>query len=174
MKLFRRLSKRMPSHHDIKEHRYAHIFGDSLKQAELWSFNRHSVSKGVAVGLFCAFLPMPFETVVAMFMAIALRGNLPFAIGFVWVSNPITWVPIYTPCYKLGSFILQIEPIPLQDISILQFGWHYVALWLGCLIVGTGLSLASHYLINQLWRLNVRQAWQERKENRLKRQQQNK
>ena len=168
MKFFRRLKKHLPSHNEIQEYRYMHIFGDAIKQRDLWVFNRFSTSKGVAIGLFCAFLPMPFEMVVAIFMAIMLRGNLPLAFAGVWISNPFTWVPLYTPCYLLGSFILRLEPVPLQEINILQLGWHYVALWLGCLIIGTIIAVSSHFLINVLWRSQVRQEWQER---RLRRQQ---
>lgn len=166
MKFFRKLRKRLPSDDAIQEHRLMNVFGDTLKQRDLWAFNRLSISKGAAIGVFCAFLPMPFEVVAAIFIAIMLRGNIPLAFAGVWISNPLTWVPLYTPCYLLGSFILRLEPIPLDEINILQLGWHYVALWLGCLIIGTTIALITLFTINLLWRLQVRQEWLERKERR--------
>ena len=38
---------------------------------------------------------MPFETVVVIFLAIMWRANLPVSISVVWISNPLTWVPLY-------------------------------------------------------------------------------
>jgi len=105
---------------------------------------------------------MPFEIVPAIFMAVMIRGNLPFAVAGIWLSNPFTWVPLYTPCYLLGAEILNIAPVALTDISILQLGWHYVALWLGCLIVGVTIGVSTHFTISYMWRSQVRQRWKRR------------
>ena len=112
---------------------------------------------------------MPFEMIPAIFIATMIRGNLPFAVAGIWISNPLTWVPLYTPCYFLGARILQIEPIALSQIKILQLGWHYVALWLGCLIVGILLSVISHFSITMIWRINTQRRWNRRARQRLKR-----
>ena len=169
MKIFRNLRKYLPTAKEIQEYRYLHIFGDSLKQAELWTFNRQTTAKGIAIGIFCAFLPMPFEMIPALFLAIMLRGNLPFAIAGIWISNPVTWVPLYTPCYFLGAWIFGIEPVQLTEIRILELGLHYIALWLGCLIVGIALSISVHFLITFLWRSDTLQRWERRKLLRQKR-----
>jgi uncharacterized protein (DUF2062 family) len=153
----------------VNEIRYIHIFGDTLKQAELWAFNRSTVTSGIAIGVFCAFLPMPFEMFAALLIAAMIGANVPCALTFVWISNPLTWIPLYTPCYLLGASILRIDPIPLSQISILQVGWHYVALWLGCLIVGTAISLTTHFILNMIWRAQIRRRWQKRRHLRLTR-----
>lgn len=153
----------------MNDYRYIHIFGDTLKQTELWAFNRSSVAKGVAVGIFSAFLPMPFEMVAALFIAAMIGANVPISVAGVWLSNPITWIPMYTPCYLLGAKILGVDPIPLREITILEVGWHYVALWLGCLIVGTILSVSAHFIVSVIWRLKVTQRWQRRRALRIAR-----
>jgi uncharacterized protein (DUF2062 family) len=109
---------------------------------------------------------MPFEMVPAIFLAALMRGNLPFAIAGIWISNPVTWIPLYTPCYLLGVSILQIEPVALHQITIFQLGWHYVALWLGCLIVGITLSVSAHFLISFVWRSQIQQRWKRRSQQR--------
>ena len=109
---------------------------------------------------------MPFEMIPAIFMAVMIGGNVPFAVAGVWISNPVTWIPLYTPCYLLGAKIMQLEPIPVDQISMLQLGWHYVALWAGCLIVGTVVSLSTHFLLNLVWALQIRKRWQERRARR--------
>jgi uncharacterized protein (DUF2062 family) len=169
LKFFNNLRKYLPTVKEIQQYRYLHIFGDSLKQQELWTFNRQSTAKGVAIGIFCAFLPMPFEMVPAIFLAALMRGNLPFAVAGIWISNPVTWIPLYTPCYLLGASILQIEPVGLHQITIFQLGWHYVALWLGCLIVGITLSVSAHFIISFVWRSQVRQRWKRRQHLRQQR-----
>ena len=165
MKFFKNLRKHLPTVKEIQQYRYLHIFGDGLKQQELWTFNRQSTAKGVAIGLFCAFLPMPFEMVPAIFLAVLMRGNLPFAIAGIWLSNPVTWVPLYTPCYLLGAYLLQIDPVAaISEITIFQLGWHYVALWLGCLIIGLTISVSAHFLISFVWRSQVRERWKRRQQ----------
>ena len=167
MKVFKNLRKYLPTPKQIAEFRYLHIFGDSLKQPELWTFNRQTTSKGIAIGIFCAFLPMPFQIIPTIFIAAMIGGNLPFAVAGMFISNPITWVPVYTPCYLLGAKIIQIEPIALSKINILELGTHYVALWLGCLIVGICLSITAHFSIDLIWRLNTQQRWKRRALSRL-------
>ena len=167
MNFLRKLRQWSPSKKEIQEYRYIHIFGDTLKQPELWTFNRTSSAKGIAIGLFCAFLPMPFEIIPAIFIATALGGNLPLSMVGIWLSNPVTWIPLYTPCYFLGAKIIGLELIPINQISILELGWHYVALWLGCLIVGLIVGFASHFLISYIWAAQVRQRWSRRRTNRL-------
>jgi len=166
LKFFTDLRKYLPTPTEVREYRYIHIFGDTLKQAELWAFNRNSISKGIAIGIFSAFLPMPFEMIPAIFIAAMIGGNIPFAVAGVWISNPLTWIPLYTPCYLLGAKIIGVQPIPLKEITILQFGWHYVALWLGCLIVGVFVSLSTHFIISNLWRANIIKRWETRRNRR--------
>ena len=163
MNLIKSLKKHLPTQQEIAQYRYLHIFGDGLKQPEVWAFKRQSVAKGIAIGIFCAFLPMPFEMVPAIFLAVLMGGNLPFAIAGVWISNPVTWVPLYTPCYLLGAKIMQLQPIALSEITLLEAGSHYVALWLGCLIVGITLSISAHFLISFMWRSQIRQRWKNRR-----------
>ena len=86
-KLFKRI---MPPREVIQRHRFLSWMGDSLHDNNLWHINRHSAAMAVAIGLFCAFLPMPMHMALAAALAIGLHGNLPVAVTMVWVSNPLT------------------------------------------------------------------------------------
>ena len=79
MHLLKNLRKYLPTYTEIQQYRYLHIFGDGLKQPEVWAFNRQSTAKGVAIGLFCAFLPMPFEMVPAIYRIARLFVGYPRA-----------------------------------------------------------------------------------------------
>jgi len=172
MRFFRKLRRRLPRRDDIESHSSLKAFSSYWKDGELWAFNRNSIARGCAIGIFSAFLPMPFEMVVAVFLAIMLRGNVIFAFSLIWISNPVTWVPLYTPCYLLGAKILQLDPITLSEMTTLKLnlhlGYHYVALWLGCLIIGSFLAATTYFLINSLWRSQVRSEWEDRKKRRQK------
>jgi len=93
----------------IEDERMLRVFGKRLRDPRLWSLNRNGIATGVAVGLFCAYLPMPAQFLPATIGAIAVRGNLPIAVALLWISNPVTWIPFYTPAYKLGTRILGIH-----------------------------------------------------------------
>jgi len=173
MRFFRKIRRKLPQRSEIENHNSLGLFKRFMKDPELWAMNRSSISKGVAIGIFSAFLPMPFEMVIAVVMAILMGGNVIFAFSLIWISNPLTWIPLYTPCYLLGTKILGIDPIALNQFTTLklnlEFGYHYVALWLGCLIVGITVSSLSHFLINALWRSQVRSEWKNRQESRRNR-----
>jgi uncharacterized protein (DUF2062 family) len=72
----------------------------------------HSISLGAAVGMFVGLTPtVGIQMYVAAMICLLLRCNRLWAIAMVWISNPITMVPMYYGFYVLGSFILNIERI---------------------------------------------------------------
>lgn len=167
MRFFRKLRRKLPKKHEIENNPSLSMFKAFWKRSELWAMNRNSLPMGIAVGIFCAFLPMPFEMLAAAFLAIALNGNIIFAISLVWISNPLTWVPLYTPCYLFGTKLLQIEPIAITEMSSFklnaELGYHYAALWLGCLIIGLTISSLSYFILRIIWRRQVQYEWSTRK-----------
>lgn len=141
---------------EVLAHQYLRIFGDALHEPNLWHFNRRSVANATAIGLFCAFLPMPFEMVAAALLAIWFAGNLPLAVAWVWISNPVTWIPLYTPAYLLGSWILSKEPMAGSRVTMHVLMESYAALWVGCLIFGVAVAVCGYVVVQGLWRLKVR------------------
>jgi len=57
----------------------------------------------MAVGLFCAFVPLPIQMLLAAAAAIIFRVNLPISVGLVWITNPVTIPPMFYFCYKVGT-----------------------------------------------------------------------
>ncbi len=87
----------------------------------LWKFNNDSIAKGVGIGLFIAFLPLPLQMVWASILAILLRANLPIAIVLTWINNPLTFIPINIFIYKIGVWVLgdnSHRPLPPE------WDWH--------------------------------------------------
>ncbi|MDC0947873.1 DUF2062 domain-containing protein [Gammaproteobacteria bacterium] len=164
-----RLRSWLPSKQQLASTRSIRWLGHHLKNDNLWHLNRRSVCGGVAVGLFAAFIPLPIETLIAALAAIILRVNLPISCALVWVSNPVTWVPLYAPGYWLGCWILETECIQirhlLRDIGHIH-GSDFAALVLGCMILGAIIALLGYFATLWLWRWKVSRDWQKRREAR--------
>ena len=136
------------------------MLGPRLQEPSLWHINRRSCSLAVALGVFCAFIPVPFQMVIAAAGAIWLRVNILVAVPTVWISNPVTLGPMFYFCYLVGVEMLQLEPTPF--VFELSFDWllsELAEIWqpflLGCFMVGSVLSLASFLLIRVLWHLHI-------------------
>jgi uncharacterized protein (DUF2062 family) len=74
---------------------------------ELWRYNRRSVPRGVAVGLFVGiFALIPGVQIVgAALMCVPFRGNVPLAAGATLLSNPATTPMILLGALWVGSFL---------------------------------------------------------------------
>ena len=171
----KRLLKRyLPDHDTIRRHRHLRWFGRLLHDPNLWHLNRRSVPGAFSVGLFMAFVPVPFQMVLAAGAAIALRVNLPISVALVWITNPVTMGPIFYLAYKTGALILNQ---PLEDVSFeLSFDWlasQLAQIWqpflLGCFLFGTLAALGGNLFIRTFWRLSVRKHWHLRRERRRQR-----
>ncbi len=63
----------------------------------------HRIALGMALGIFIGILPiMGIQMTVVAIIALPLRGNLKAAVAGVWISNPITFIPMYWGYYKFG------------------------------------------------------------------------
>ena len=162
------IKKITPDHQKLKEHKHLQIFGTLLHDPNLFHANRRSISGAFAVGLFCAFIPVPFQMVIAAAVAILFRVNLPLSVALVWVSNPITMPPMFYACYLIGAWILQVPP---SEFSF-ELSWEWLsnslgAIWqpflLGCLICGATSSSLSYFGMRMLWRYSSVKRWQGRK-----------
>lgn len=171
------IKKYMPNAQSIKTHKHLQIFGSLLHSPFLWHFNRKSVSGAFAVGLFCAFVPIPFQMVLAAGLAIALQVNLPLSVALVWVSNPITMPPLFYAAYKFGALLLN-ETAHHFDF-ILSWQWLLTELeliWkpflLGCFSFGVISAAISFVVVRFLWGRRIKKEWrlrqQLRQQNRLK------
>lgn len=162
----------MPNHETVKNSRSLKIFGRLLHDANLWHLNRRSAAGAFAVGLFFAFIPVPFQMVLAAAAAIPFRVNLPLSVALVWVSNPITMPVLFYFCYLVGAFILDQ---PSQVFSF-ELSWRWLgesiatigpAFLLGCFIMAVVSSIIGYFAINLLWRQSVVNAWRERAQRML-------
>ena len=67
------------------------------------------VALGVAIGLFVGFTPtVGVQMAIVIFIATIprVRFNVPIACAMVWISNPLTMIPLYYGMYWLGVLIM--------------------------------------------------------------------
>lgn len=153
---------------NLKEEKSFSIFGDLIHDQNLWHMRRRSVAGACAIGLFCAFIPIPFQMVLAGGLAIILRCNLPISVALVWVTNPITMTPLFFLAYKVGTFLTDTHLGPF-DFE-LSLNWLFTELrerWkpflVGCLFCGTLAGLFGFIVARILWRIRVVTFWNKRK-----------
>jgi uncharacterized protein (DUF2062 family) len=155
-KVFKKIS---PNPKIVREHKYLKKL--KLDNPCLWNFNRRSISKGVAIGLFCAFLPMPMQMILASIFAVIFSGNILISIALVWITNPITIPPIYYGLYKLGAWILGVEVSADFEFSAEFFTQTLAIIWqplfLGSFIVSTITAVVGYYSINLIYLLKLKQ-----------------
>ncbi len=158
----------MPDHKKIRDHRHLKFLGTLLHDPNILHLNRHSVAGAFSVGLFIAFVPVPFQMVLAAIGAIVVRVNLPISITLVWITNPFTMPPLFYFAYKVGTWLLDT---PIQDVEFqLSIEWlmtGLVAIWqpflLGCFVCGTSFALLGNLSIRLLWRIQVGRNWRKRR-----------
>ena len=145
-----------PSHQQVREHKYLKMFGSLLLAPNIWHFNRRSVSGAFAIGLFWAFIPIPFQMVVAAVCAILLRVNLPISIALVWVTNPITIPPIFYAAYLVGSWVLNTPPMPDFSMTMEWIGHSMSLIWkpmlTGSILCGLLLGGIGYVAVQLFWR----------------------
>ncbi|MAD41941.1 MAG: flagellar biosynthesis protein FlhF [Arcobacter sp.] len=153
-----RLRKILPSHEKIKEQKLLKIFGKLLYKREIWSFSRRKILGGVFIGMFVAFIPMPFQMPLVALLAIIFNVNLPITILLVWISNPLTMPFIYYFEYELGNFVLNVQDPIKFSFETMNENINEIALslYVGTAITSTVLAFLSVFILNLLWIKDVR------------------
>ena len=158
----------LPDPNKIRHHKSLKIFGKLLQDANLWHLNRRSARGGFAVGLFFAFIPVPFQMVLAAATAILFRVNLPISATLVWLTNPLTMPPIFYGSYLVGTLVLNQ---PEQHFAFeLNWAWFEQsietigpAFLVGSLVCASIASIIGYFGIDILWRRSVVKARAARK-----------
>ena len=170
---FRNLFKRyIPHKESIASNSIIRLFDEYLHDPNIWHIHRRSSAGGAAIGVFCAFIPIPIQTLSAVALAILFRMNLPIAILFSFLANPITVPFIFFYSYKLGSILFGLEEnqitniIPENTTIIEWFNTIFLNIWepllIGCLILGLISSSITYFLIRLIWRINAIAKWDNR------------
>lgn len=155
----RLLSRYLKSPFCFRRHWLFQRFGKHLYHPGLWHLNRRSIACASGLGLFVAFLPIPFQMVLVTLAAFWLRANLPLSLAFIFVTNPLTMGPLFYLCYRLGSWITGTADVikpgenfqadPGWLLSQLEKIWW--PLWAGSVTTGLILGVTAYGLVQIAW-----------------------
>lgn len=154
------LKKHLPHPSKVKENRYLKVFGRLLHDENLWHLNRRSITKATAIGLFCAFLPIPFQMVVAAGLAILWHGNILMSAALVWITNPLTMPAIFYFTYCVGAWILAEQMHAIEvELSVEWLTHQFLQIWkpllLGSVICGVVFAVIGYFAALVLWRMHI-------------------
>ena len=128
----------------------------------------HRIALSVAVGIFITWTPtIGLQMMLTIALCFLLRANKLVGVPFVWISNPLTIVPIYVPNYVVGCWILGRTPTDawknLTAASSFSTGfwsravdWFdaikpiFVELWIGSLAVGLVLGVMTYFTVYRM------------------------
>lgn len=112
-----------------------------------------AIARGLAMGVFAGLFPFfGAQTILGVLLAILVRGNkLTAAVG-TWISNPLTYVPIYIFNFKVGQFLLGTHELSTDvdwtsTAELLQAGKTFaITLLLGCSVIGAIGAIIAYFL----------------------------
>lgn len=105
------LRRYMPSREEMARSKYLAPIAHRFLSPELWRFTRRSVPRGVALGLFAAFIVPLGQIFLAAFMALPARANVPLAAAVTFVTNPFTFPFWVLVAKKTGEVVLNVDQL---------------------------------------------------------------
>jgi uncharacterized protein (DUF2062 family) len=132
-----------------------------------FNINRKMITKGVFVGLFWGFIPMPMQMAGVMATTPFFKFNVPIGLATVWLSNPFTYPPLWYLEYITGNLMLGRDNINNIELTMQWFTNHWddilVPLYVGTAFYSTIVSYLIYLLLNWLW---IHSVQKEKRENR--------
>lgn len=159
------IRKYMPTREEMAQNRYLAPIAHRFLSPELWRFTRRSVPRGVALGLFTAFIIPVGQIFLAAFLALPSRANVPLAAAVTFVTNPFT-LPFWAVlANRVGEFVLQFDAatsgIANEQLESGAWRWAIDAFeFAGVTVVGlfvlAVISASVGYLVSSaVWRIMV-------------------
>lgn len=151
------LQQTIPSPDSLAGNRWLQPIAHRLLAPALWCNAPEPVARGVAIGIFWAFVVPVAQIPLALLHCVAWRANIPAAAMATLVTNPLTlgfWLWL---AYRFGSLFVNA---PLQTESDLQVpatgllnwlltvGWP-VVVGMGCFALGG--ALLGYALVRSFW-----------------------
>jgi uncharacterized protein len=157
-----RIHSELPKPHTLAQHRWLAPIAHRLTDHGLWHAKTESVARGVAIGLFWAFLLPVAQILVAAAHSVWWRANIPVAAGVTLITNPFTigfWLWL---AYQVGSLFVAPDvaaPVAEGWLGTLQaLGWPTV---LGMVIFAVGGAALGYFGVKLFSRASL--AWRMRR-----------
>lgn len=161
-----KVDKYMPSREEMAKNKYLAPIAHRFLAPELWRFTRRSVPRGVALGLFSAFIIPVGQIFLAAFVALPARANVPLAALVTFVTNPFTFPFWAVVANRVGTFLLQVDSATTsgaveKELTSGRWSWFldffelaYVTAF-GLLVLAVVSAGLGYVLSSAIWRVVV-------------------
>ena len=98
----------------------------AYKRSYLWSFKGSAMKPALFWGMIVSFSPLVgLQMLIAFFLALIMRANLPLIVALQWISNPFTMGAIYFADYKIGQIFLELVGFEINRNPLLspEYDW---------------------------------------------------
>lgn len=121
----------------------------------------HRIALGMAVGLWVAWTPtVGLQTFIVLPIVWATRANPLAAILGIYLSNPLTFLPMYWVEYQVGAMFMSDTPTiaefsqeppengqPGEPIAFTNIGWQmWIAMWIGGILLGIVTAIPGYFV----------------------------
>ncbi len=142
-------------------------FARHFLDKRVWKPTQHTLSGGMAVGMFITLQLLPIQMPTAVILSAIFRVNIPIAIALCWVSNPFT-VPFMAWLeYAIGKWVLALyttvptSPFPKHLPESMVDAWivlkeHAPVMLMGGIILGAVAALVSYIATWSCWEIGSR------------------
>lgn len=151
----------------LRERPVMRWFARHFLDKRVWKPTQHTLSGGVAVGLFVTLQLLPVQMPAATILAAIFRVNIPVAIVLCWLSNPFTFPVIGWLEYVVGKWFLALythvptTPFPKHLPDSMVDAWmvlkeHAPVMLVGGVILGAAMSVLGYVLTWGMWEIAAR------------------
>ena len=168
------LKGHVPTRESLEKNRWLKPFSKNILRSELWRFNRRSVPRGMALGLFVGIMIPLAHFVVAAIIAVFVRANIPVAMAATFIGFPAIYVFIAAAAYKLGPWLLHIDKMtgvaPITETMNRTEFDHVLQMVtskglptaFGLFVIATVTASVGYLLTSLVWRFMVAHKWRSR------------
>ena len=159
-----------PTAESLRRSRWLKWLGPRVHEPHLWRLNRRRVARGVALGAFFGLLLPVAQIPVVILAALLLRAHLLAGVLTTFISNPLTFGPIYYAAYQLGAALLGVPEAPdaapaIASTTPTAGGW-VAPLWdtflslgqpllLGTVLIAAAAGALGYFSTQLVWRMRV-------------------
>lgn len=159
------IRKHTPTREEMAQNRWLAPIAHRFLSPELWRFTRRSVPRGIALGLFTAFIVPVGQIFLAAFLALPTRANVPLAALATFITNPFT-VPFWLyVANRVGAFVLRMDAVGMDVLNrvFAQADWSIAfeaaeiagVTMFGFIVLAFGTAAIGYVLSGFIWRLLV-------------------
>ena len=168
------IQRHTPTREKLEKSRWLRPVAHLILRSDLWRLNRRSVPRGVALGLFVGVM-IPFaHFIVAAFLAVFVRANIPAAMLATFIGFPAIYVFIMAAAYKLGPWMLHVDQMtavaPISETMQATEFDHVLQMLtsrglptaFGLFVLASVIASLGYLVTSVVWRMRVGRKWQAR------------